>query len=246
MLQAGVIELGDFVDVFERLLGLVRDLFFGQLFVVEYDDFLDRAAALAQVVADGDEFLDDDRRTSDGLHHDELAALDALGDGDFAFAREQRNGAHFAQVHANGIVGFFERAGSQVKFALALVTVAFFGAFAFAGIGGHFDGARRFRGRLVLVNFDTVAFKRGEKVVDFFRGMHFRRKGIVYFVVQQVAALFANGDELALLLRIFLQEEPTTPQILPQSDNNPAHSYHTGCEPANESFILPRHEQADV
>ena len=33
------------------------------------------------------------------------AFLDALGDGDFAFAREQLHGAHLAHVHAHGIGG---------------------------------------------------------------------------------------------------------------------------------------------
>jgi hypothetical protein len=33
------------------------------------------------------------------------AGLDALGDGDFAFAAEQFHRAHFAQVHAHRIVG---------------------------------------------------------------------------------------------------------------------------------------------
>ena len=47
--------------------------------------------------------------------HAQLAALDALGDFHFAFAGEQRNGAHLAQVHAHGVVGLFKRAGREVK-----------------------------------------------------------------------------------------------------------------------------------
>ena len=39
------------------------------------------------------------------LAHRGLAALDALGQLNFAFARQQRNGAHLAQVHAHRIVG---------------------------------------------------------------------------------------------------------------------------------------------
>jgi len=103
------------------LLGLIGDLFFGQLFIVKLHDFLDGPHAFAQVIANGDQFLDDDRRACDGLHHHELPALDALGDGDFALARQERHSAHFAQVHANGVVGLFQRTGRQVKVAAAFV-----------------------------------------------------------------------------------------------------------------------------
>ena len=69
--------------------------------------------------------MNDDGRTRERFEHADLAALDALGDFDFAFAREQRNGSHLAQVHADGVVGFFERAGSEVEFDV-LALFAFF------------------------------------------------------------------------------------------------------------------------
>ncbi len=37
--------------------------------------------------------------------HRLAAGLDALGDGDFALARQQLDRAHLAQIHAHGIVG---------------------------------------------------------------------------------------------------------------------------------------------
>ena len=45
------------------------------------------------------------RGAADGLLHPQLAALHAARQIDFAFARQQRNGAHFAQIHAYRIVG---------------------------------------------------------------------------------------------------------------------------------------------
>ena len=45
------------------------------------------------------------RRPADRLLHPELPALHVAGEVDFAFAGKKRNGAHFAQIHANGIVG---------------------------------------------------------------------------------------------------------------------------------------------
>jgi len=74
--------------------------------------------------------------------------------------------------------------------------------------------------------------------------MHFRRKGIVYFVIQQIAALFADGNELLNCL-VFFFKAYYCHRFLPQSDDNPAHSYVTGRESTNESFIAEA-EQADV
>src|ERR1043166_8158363 len=73
--------------------------------------------------------------------------------------------------------------------------VVFDAGLAFAVLYGKLYGKRRFGGSLIFVNFDAVAFKRGEKVVDLLRGVHFSGKRIVDFDVKQIAALFANGNE---------------------------------------------------
>ncbi len=93
----------------------LQDLF-GELFFVEGDDFLDVADAAAEVFAEADDLADDDGRARDGLHDAELAALDALGDFYFAFAGEQGNGAHLAEVHADGVVGLLEGSGREIEF----------------------------------------------------------------------------------------------------------------------------------
>ena len=109
--------------------------------------------------------MDDDGRARERLEHAHLAALDALGDFHFAFAREQRDGAHLAQIHADGIVGFFESARSEVEFnVLAL--------FAFVELlierGGrqlgafqHVDALRADRSEQVVQVFGTVAHRAG-------------------------------------------------------------------------------------
>ena len=115
--QTFQIKLRNLVENLERFLGLVFDFFFGEFFIVELDDFLDRARALAEIFADRQQFLEDDRGARDRFEHEQLAALDAFGDGDFAFARQQRYGAHFAQVHANRVVGLFEHPRREVEVA---------------------------------------------------------------------------------------------------------------------------------
>ena len=119
-----------------------------------------------------------------------------------------------------GSLVFSSEPGVRSRSLVAFVRVFLDDGFAFAGYGGHFDGARGFGRRLIFVNFNAVAFKRREKVVDLFRGMHFRRKGIVYFVIQQVAALFADGDELAYRI-IFFFKADYCHKFLPQSDDKP-------------------------
>src|ERR1700682_1147508 len=223
LLQCAVIQLGDFLDVFEGLFGLVRDLFFSELFVIELHNLLDGPNALAQIIANRDEFLDDDWRPRDRLHDHKLPALDALGDGHFAFTRQQRDRAHFAQVHAHRVVGFFQRAGRSIQIALALVRLFLDHNFAVAAFAGHFDCARGLGRRRILINLDAVALKCREKVVDLFRGMHFGWKRIVYFVIQQVAALFADRNALAYRI-IFLFKTYYRHKSLPNFTVSPPRS----------------------
>ena len=182
------------------------------------NDFLDGSRALAEVITDGNQLLNDDGRARDGLHHDELAALDALGDGDFAFARQQRDGAHLAQVHADGVVGLFQGARREIE-------VNFFAVEIFLGLGvrvlGDFQGrARGLRRGGVFVDVDAVALECGKEVVDFFRRVDFGRKDVVHFVVEQVAALLAHGNELAYRVVFFLKTQ--SHKLLPRSSSGHA------------------------
>ena len=170
---------------------------FGELFFVEGDDFLDVADAALEVFAEADDLTDNDGRTRDGLHHAELAALDALGDFDFALAGEQGHGAHLAQVHADGVVGLFERAGREVEFDVVgvfaglVVGVAVFGvAGAAAALGQDVDALGVDGGHQVieLVGRGDVA---GEEVVDFAEG--------------EVALLFAGVDDMVYVFFVLIE-----------------------------------------
>ncbi|HLW77764.1 MAG TPA: hypothetical protein VKS01_12280 [Bryobacteraceae bacterium] len=66
---------------------------------VEFFDFL------ADLVDDFDSPLLDDRGSANRLLHPQLTALHATCKINFTFAREQGNGAHFAQVDANRVIG---------------------------------------------------------------------------------------------------------------------------------------------
>ncbi len=138
----------------------LEDLF-GELFFVEGDHFLDVADAAAQVFTEADDLADNDRRTGDGLHDAKLAALDALGDFDLAFAGEQGHGAHLAEVHADGVVGLLEGAGREVElYVVGLFTG--FGLVLFA-----------IAGELALAgeDVDALGIDGGEEIVEVVRGV---------------------------------------------------------------------------
>ncbi len=165
-------------DVFQA----VEHHFFGDLLFVEEHDFLDGAHAALQVLADGDDFADDDRRARQRLEHAQLATLNALGDFNFAFAREQRNRAHLAQIHADGIVGFFQRAGRQIKF----------NVLAGFHLTSNFLSDRHLG---PLQHIDALGADGGQQVIEIVGRMHIVRDKVVHLVIGEVALLFARIDQ---------------------------------------------------
>ena len=76
--------------------------------------------SLLQLFAQRDDLADDHRGSRQRFQDSQLAALDSFGDLDFSVARQQRNRTHFAQVHADGIIGLLESAGSQIELDVTL------------------------------------------------------------------------------------------------------------------------------
>ena len=111
-------------DVGQMLLDFVAALDVGGALdfeVAQVDEGVQIFDFLADLLADFDGAELDQRRTADGLLHPQLAALHAAGKIDFAFAGEQRDGAHFAQIHAYRVVGIdrlFYRMGSRKLFGI--------------------------------------------------------------------------------------------------------------------------------
>ena len=111
-------RLADRLDLAEDLFLAVLDLLVGQLLVDEGDQLADAALVILESVPHLHDDARDRRRARDRLDDGELAALDPLGDLDFALTREERHRAHLAQVHADRIVGLVERTGRQIQFEL--------------------------------------------------------------------------------------------------------------------------------
>src|SRR5262245_27534217 len=185
------------VDLLLHLLRALDDALVGDLLVVEDHQLADGALAGVQLVAEEDLLLRDQRRAGDGLDDGELAALDAACDLDLAFAREQRHGAHLAQVHAHRVVGLVERAGREVELEL-------FGAF--LRPIDRFDIVAQ----VLLIGIDDLdagAAERVEQIVELVGGRDLRREELVDFVVEEVALFLADVNELPDFVVLFLDRQ---------------------------------------
>src|SRR5687767_3163793 len=191
-------RLAHAVDLLEELLRALLDLVFGDFLVVEDHQLANGALAGAQLIAHADHRLGNRRHARDRLDHRQLAALDAACNLDFAFAREQRHGAHLAQVHADGIVGLVERARREIEL----------GAFAF----GSFMALDTFTLELVALfridEIDAGAGEHGEELFEVLgvRG-EVRGQQIVHFVVKEIALLLADDDQLPDFIKLIFERD---------------------------------------
>ena len=198
------VRLGDRVDLLQHLAGALFDALVGDLFVVEDHQLADGALAGAQLLAHVDDRARDGRRARDRLDDGQLAALDALGDLDLALAREQRHGAHLAQVHADGVVGLVERARREIE--LRLVAGA-------AAVGALAEELVLAILLLRVDDFDAGVAEGAEQVVQLLGRGDVSGQQLVDFLVEQVALLLAHGDELPYFV-VFLFDRQR-PFLLP-------------------------------
>ena len=195
------------VDLFLHLARALGDPFVGDLLVVEDDELADRPFAVAEVIAEEDDLLGDERGARDRLDHRQLAALDAPRDFDFAFAREQWNRAHLAQVHPDRVVCLVERAGREIELEF------------FRALGRAVDGLLVAQVLLVRVDdLDAGAAERVEQVVELVGRGDFRRKELVHLVVQQVALFLADVDELPYFVVFLFNRHSESFKTIPRSD----------------------------
>ena len=173
MLLQLVDSSGDFVQA-------IGNHLFGDFLFVEENNLLDGPHAALQVFANGDDFADDDGRTRQRLQHAQLAALDTLGDFHFAFAREQRNRAHLAQIHANGVVRLFQGSRREIEFHV------------FAGFDLVEFLLARFR---PLEHINTLRTNGGKQVLEIVGGMHVVRDQIVHLVIGEITLFLAHIDQ---------------------------------------------------
>ena len=186
----------DGVDLLLDLPGALLDPLFGDLLVVEDHQLANRPVTGMEAVPELDDVLGDERRARNRLDDGELSALDAAGDFDLALAGEQRHRAHLAEVHADGIVGLVERTGREVELELL------------GALGGPVEAF--FVPEILLIRVDDLdagAAEGIEEVVELVRRGDFRRQQLVHLVVQEVALLLADRDELPHFVVSFLDRQ---------------------------------------
>ena len=179
-----LVVAAEFVNLSGDVVQPVLHHLVGDLLFVEEHHFLDGAHAALEVVADGDDLADHDGRARQRLQNAQLAALDALGDFHFAFAREQRDRAHLAQVHADGVVGLFQRARREVEFdVLARFQL---------GIELLIEGAGHLR---PFEHIDALRADGGQQVLEVVGRMQVVRDKVVDLVVGEVSLFLTRIDQ---------------------------------------------------
>src|ERR1700690_663211 len=146
-----------------------------------------------------------------------MSSLEALGKHYFTFTRQQRDGTRFAQVQADRVTRLLDRSWRQIEFAILVGKLLFqiqsteirslCCVASDSGAGG------------VFIDINSVVLECGKYLVDLLGGVHFGGKSVVHFVVEQIAALLADVNELAYLFVLFLDGE--CQNILRLSCSNP-------------------------
>ena len=145
-----------------------------------------------------DDFANHDGRARNGLEHAHLAALNALGDFDFAFAGKQRNGAHFAQIHANGVVGFFKRARRQVELdVFALFQFEIFVAWQIWGVE----------------QVDALGADGCDQIVQVVGRANLIRQDVVDIAVGEIALFLADVDQAVNIVFEFVVNRQISPAL---------------------------------
>ena len=163
----------------------------------QIDDVAEEDFSFVELVAPDDDGLEGQRALAQAGDHRLAAGLDALGDGDFALARQQLHRAHFAQIHAHRIVGALGRLlglglGRRLRrdldqfAALALLLFGLLAGFLFV-VGLGFLG---------LDDVDAHLAHHRQHVLDLLGGDLLGRHHRVELFIGDVAALLGLLDHL--------------------------------------------------
>src|SRR3954453_12743490 len=163
----------------------------------EVDDVPQEHLSLVELVAPDDDGLERERALAQARDHRLAAGLDALGDGDLAFARQQLHRAHFAQIHAHGVVGTLGRLLGLGLGRDLLLDFDQIAAFALGLLVGLLALLLAFLGR--FLGFDDVdahLAEHGENVLDLLGIDLLGGQARIDLVMGDVAAFLGGADEL--------------------------------------------------
>ena len=160
------------------------------------------------------------------FNHAHLSPLDALGNFHFAFARQQRHGAHLAQIHAHRVVGFFERARRQIEL----------NVFAFFELKILFGAELR-----RVQQIDALAADCRHQVIDVvWRSADVLGQHVVHVAVGQVALLLAGIDQVSDVVFKFVVDGQMIPSLQHDQVSTP------GRAPVRSLFRTQQHLDAQT
>ncbi len=178
----------------------IRFLLLGELFFVDVHDFLDGDVVPAELLAQLAEALDGEVGAEDCGRDLVLALFDALGERDFALAREERDAPHLAQIEADGVLGAPDRTRREVDRLRRTVVVVLLGLLlrlALADLGGQAAGLRR------VDDLDVHRAEHHHDVIELVERDEVRREGVIHFVVGEEALLLPHRDQPVELLQLW-------------------------------------------
>src|SRR6185437_6005743 len=172
--------------------------------------FADRKSSPFDLFADLQNLLGDQRRTGEGFAHAIMPALVSLRELDFAFARKQRDGPHFAQIHANRIVRLIAEILGEFKV-------------------GKIVGVIRFAELWLLENLDASAIEIGKQVVKLTAGRELISEQIAHLVIEDEPLLLAGIEQLFYAAEFFVccHRRPNNQRVAACSRSGPFHSVYT-------------------
>ena len=153
---------------------------------LQIDDVAQQHAPGLQRVVPGDDGAERQWALAQPADHHVAAGLDALGDRNFALARQQLDAAHLAQVHAHRVVGAAE------AFLVDVAGLLFGFVLDFFGFRRRRLALFRF---LALDDLDPHLGEAGHHVLDLLGAGLLRREHHVQLVEGDVAALLAARDQ---------------------------------------------------
>ncbi len=173
-----------------RLLGLGAGI--GRF---EIDDLAQQNLRFVELVTPDDDGLEGQRALAQAGDHRLAAGLDALGDGDFAFARQKLHRAHLAQIHAHRVVGTVGRLFlGNCRDRRAGLLGQFVGVF--LGVGLAVLALGLFALFLILDDVDAHFGQHRHRVFDAIRISLLGRQHRIQFVHGDIAALLGGFDHL--------------------------------------------------
>ena len=175
-LQDSLVVAGNILDRLEELLPLFLHQFVGEDRVGDLHHVARRKNVAGHLVGDRQDFLNHQGGAGQRPEHGTLAAFDAAGDFHLALARQQRHGAHLAQVHAHRVVDLL---GPQDDGQIEVEDVLAFLELFLEVLG-------------LLENLDAGDVQTRQNVVEFGAAADIDGQNFAHLVVQDVALLLAH------------------------------------------------------